>query len=193
MTDTSAPGQRLRQATWDFFVSRAGADSEIAIWIAGLIAAQGAKVLLQDNDFGHQDFMGAMHTGLQDGAPVVALLSPAYLASDFCISEATGALTGDPLNKRQRLKPLRIDHCAPTGMLANIAYTDLVPERRFNDATALAEKILRAVGFETFTLEGVPPPPAGTLSKKIQIRHPDIRENRTFAGREEMLALLAER
>ncbi|MEO1141945.1 MAG: hypothetical protein AAFW66_06330 [Pseudomonadota bacterium] len=45
--------------TWDFFISRAGPEREFAKWIAILIEIQGGKVLLQDKDFGHQDFMGA--------------------------------------------------------------------------------------------------------------------------------------
>ena len=174
------------------FISRAGADNEFALWVAALVRAQGAKTILQDEDFGHQNFMGAMHDALDSGALVAALLTPAYLKSDYCIAEATQALTGDPLNKLKRLRVLRLENCAPTGVLANVAYTDLLPDRRQQDADALARKVLGALGFSDATLEGAPPPPAGTLTQKIPIRHPEIRENRTFAGRDALLLALKE-
>jgi hypothetical protein len=80
----------------DFFISRAGANKEFAIWIGKLIAAQGKSYVLQDEHFGHQDFMDAMGRALKSGAKVVGLLTQAYLESDYCLKEATTALAGDP-------------------------------------------------------------------------------------------------
>jgi hypothetical protein len=147
----------------DFFISRAGANKEFAIWIGRLIAAQGKTYVLQDEHFGHQNFMGAMDGALKSGARVVGLLTQAYLESDHCLAEAAAALKGDPLNKQQRLIPLRLEACAPGGVLSNIAFTDLLAERREVDPRALALKILRALGFDNPKLEGLPPPPEGTL------------------------------
>src|SRR5262249_25334566 len=106
----------------DFFISRAGADKALATWIGRLIAAQDKSYVLQDDHFGHQDFMSAIDTALKSGAHVVSLYSQAYLDSDYCMKEATVAFAGDPFNrcKQQRLIPLRIEPCAPSGILANI-------------------------------------------------------------------------
>src|SRR5262245_59370161 len=100
---------------WDFFISRAGRDADLAVLPGRLIAAQGKTYVLQDEHFGHQNFMGAMDAALRSGARVVALLSQAYVESDYCFAEATAALAGDPLNRRQRLVPLRLEPCAPGG------------------------------------------------------------------------------
>ena len=48
-----------KAAEADFFISRAGADKAFAIWLAQLIRAQGKTTLLQDEDFGHESFMGS--------------------------------------------------------------------------------------------------------------------------------------
>ena len=89
--------------------------------------------------------MNAMHKAFLSGARVVALYSQSYLDSKYCVREATEPLKGDPANERQRLIPLRIEPCAPAGML-NVTYTDLIAERRQADATALATRICRALG-----------------------------------------------
>jgi hypothetical protein len=73
-------------------------------------------------------------TNRQNRARVVALYSQSYLDSKYCVREATEALKGDPANERQRLIPLRIEPCAPAGML-DVTYTDLIAERRQADAT----------------------------------------------------------
>ncbi len=172
----------------DFFISRAGINAEFAIWLGKLIKAQGKTYVLQDEHFGHQNFMGAMDRALKSGARVVGLLSQAYLESDHCLAEAAAALDGDPLNKQQRLILLRLEPCAPGGVLVNIAFTDLVAERRQVDARPLALKVLRALGFENPKLDGLPPPPEGTLSKSIQILHPEVQAVPGFTGREGELA-----
>jgi hypothetical protein len=51
-------------------------------------------------------------------------------------------------------------------------------------------KVLRALGFENPKLEGLPPPPEGTLSKSIQILHPEVQAVPGFAGREGELQAL---
>src|SRR5262245_30684339 len=97
----------------DFLISRAGADKALAIWIGQLIAAQGKNHVLQDDHFNHQDFMGAMDRALKSGARVVALLSQAFLDSDYCLKEAFTAIHDDPFNQQVRLITLRIEPCAP--------------------------------------------------------------------------------
>jgi tetratricopeptide (TPR) repeat protein len=175
----------------DFFISRAGPDKALAIWIGQLIAAQGKTYVLQDADFGHQDFMGAMDSALKSGARVVALYSLAYLNSDNCLKEALTALHGDPFNRQQRLIPMRIEPCAPDGMLRGIVYADLLAERRQADGSALTVKILAALGFTSPILDGLPPPPEGTVAR-VRIMHPEIANKRTdLAPRPDLLARLS--
>jgi hypothetical protein len=122
----------------DYFISRSSVDAAFAGWIGKLIAAQGKSYIEQSEHFGHEDFMNAMHKAFLSGARVVALYSQSYLDSKYCVREATEALKGDPANEQERLIPLRIEPCAPAGML-NITYTDLISERRQADASALVD------------------------------------------------------
>jgi hypothetical protein len=137
-----------KAAEADFFISRAGADKAFALWLAQLIRAKGKTTLLQDEDFGHKSFMAQMGDALEGGARVIAILSPDYLASNYCIKEANGALHGDPNNRLRRLAPFRLRPCAPSGMLHDIPYCDLLPELRAQDVNALADKILGDLGIE---------------------------------------------
>jgi tetratricopeptide (TPR) repeat protein len=174
----------------NFFISRAGVSAKFAIWLGRLIAAQGKTYLLQDEHFGHQNFLAAMDRGLKSGARVVGMLTQAYLESDHCLAEAGAALYGDPLNRKERLILLRLEPCAPGGVLSNIAFTDLLAELRQPDAAPLQLKILRALGFDNPKLAGLPPPPDGILPERVQIVHPEIRPVPEFAGREGELAAI---
>jgi hypothetical protein len=58
------------------------------MWVGQLIAAQGKTYILEDDHFGHQDFMDVIDRAFKSGARVVALLSQAFLESDWCLKEA---------------------------------------------------------------------------------------------------------
>jgi TIR domain/NB-ARC domain len=175
----------------DFFISRSSSDATFARWIGKLIAAQGKTYVEQSEHFGHEDFMNAMHRAFLSGARVIALYSQSYLDSKYCVREATEALKGDPANEKQRLIPLRIEPCAPAGML-NITYTDLLAERRQADASALATRICRALGLSAPDLHRFPPLPEGLLVAPPRLIHPQIRVSRTdLAPRPELMAKIA--
>lgn len=182
---------RKTLAEADFFISRAGADKALACWVAALLGRQGATSILQDNDFGPGDFAARIHEALSSNPKIIALLSPDYLVSDWCKKEAFAALSGDPLNKAERLAVIRVRPAPAVGLFANLNITSILPELRQGDATALARKILKAAGFAEPKLDGLPPPPPDLLAEKAQILHPEIRENPNFAGREEHLTALA--
>jgi hypothetical protein len=162
----------------DFFISRSSVDAAFAGWIGKLIAAQGKTYIEQSEHFGHEDFMNAMHRAFLSGARVIALYSQSYLDSKYCIREATEALKDDPANEHHRLIPLRIEPCAPGGML-NITYTDLLAERRQADASALAIRICRVVGLAAPDLNRLPPLPEKLLFAPPRLIHPQIRSYRT--------------
>ena len=166
-----------KAAEADFFISRAGADKAFAIWLAYLIRAQGKTTLLQDEDFGHESFMAQMDDALKGGARVIAILTPDYLAREYCIKEANGALKGDPNNRKRRLAPFRLRPCAPSGMLNDIPYCDLLPELRARDVNALAAKILGDLRITTRNFSGVPKLPDGlTIDPPplVQPSHPSL-------------------
>jgi tetratricopeptide (TPR) repeat protein len=175
----------------DYFISRSSVDAAFAGWIGKLIAAQGKSYIDQSEHFGHEDFMTAMHRAFLTGARVVALYSQSYLDSKYCVREATEALKGDPANEQQHLIPLRIEPCAPAGML-NVTYTDLLAERRQADASALATRICRALGLAAPDLNRLPPLPEGLLVDPPRLIHPQIRISRTdLAPRPELMDEIA--
>ena len=176
----------------DFFISRAGADKAFAVWLGQVLAANGKSYILQDEHFGHQDFIAAMDRALKSGAHTIALYSQAYLNSEYCLKEAATVLHGDPFNKHELLIPLRIEACAPDGVLKNLAYTDLLPERRQANASALALKVLAAVGIENPRLDNIPAPPDGALFKQTQITPVKFRlKTDHLAPRETLVAEVA--
>src|SRR5262245_45947527 len=177
----------------NYFISRSTREAGIARWIGKLIEAQGKSYVEQSQHFGPEDFMAAMHKAMLSGARTVALYSQSYLDSPWCVREATEALKclNDPGNEKKQLVPLRIEPCAPAGML-NVTFTDLLAERRQADGSALAVKICRALGLVPPDLENLPPLPDGLLVTLPRIVHDLVRHTRTdLASRPELMASIA--
>jgi len=133
----------------DIFISRAGADKDMALAIDKVLREAGFSTYIQDKDFGSTAFTQRMDHGMrmvEGGARIVALMSEAYLASPYCQVEAQYPLIDDPMNERQRLVVIRIDDCEPTGLLKPIPYVDLEP--LMGDADALATAVKGAVAPE---------------------------------------------
>ena len=128
----------------DYFISRTGTteDKALAKTIAAIIREAGLKTWLQDENFGHASFMARMAQAFDSGARTITLLSKTYQASQYCQKEYEAALVGDPRNLNERLIVLRVEDCAPTGMLRDIAYTDFVSILANNDP-ALGKQLLR--------------------------------------------------
>lgn len=129
----------LSEVQKTLFLSRAGADAAFADRIGRILEDTGYRVVLEQWDFANRNFISQMHDALGSGARVVALLSPEYLKSDHCAAEWQNVLANDPLNKGARLIVLRVVEYAPLGMLAGLAYWDLVPIR---DNPALLTEIV---------------------------------------------------
>jgi tetratricopeptide (TPR) repeat protein len=174
----------------DFFISRAGYDRLFAQKLSDILTAAGYRTLIQNEHFGHRDFMDAMHEGLASGARVIACYSPNYFASDYSRAEAQGALTKDIFNRRQRLIPLRIAEVAPPGLFANIAYLDLVPVRARADETLLRDVLLAAVKPGARQQSFGPAAPLWIAPSVVV--HRDIQPLANFTGRIEDLAQLKE-
>lgn len=174
----------------DFFISRTGADKDIAIQISQILQRKGYKTLLQDEDFGHTSFMAEMERGfgqVDQGARLIALLSSKYQQSKHCRSEYNYPLTDDPENNSEKLIVLRIEECAPTGFLKPLPYVDLVPT--LHDVQKLENAVLLAVGHQEQT---EPEWFAPLKHPAQQIIHPEIRGTPNFTGRQDELNKLHE-
>ena len=125
------------------FISRAGADAALAEQIGKILEADGYHVILQQWDFANSSFMNEMHEALRGEARVLGLLSPHYLATDYCTAEWQAAIAKDPLNRNRRLILLKVAECEPDGLLRPLAYWDVVSIR--HDPRQLAAAVRDAV------------------------------------------------
>jgi tetratricopeptide (TPR) repeat protein len=179
------------QVDRDFFISRAGADSDVALVITKILRDAGYTTFLQDEDFGPTKFMARMRQGfgmVDRGARLLALLSRPYMASKHCLDEAEYPLTDDPANEKQRLIVLRVEECKPTGFLKAIPYVDLVP--LMADAEGFAKAVIGAVDPESHPREAN----FADLYRRSakQILHPEVRAVAGFTAREAELAAIEE-
>ncbi|MBV8343406.1 MAG: tetratricopeptide repeat protein [Candidatus Eremiobacteraeota bacterium] len=175
-------------STQPIFISRAGADADFAAEIGRILEEAGHEVILQQWDFANRNFMERMHDALSRGARVIALLSPEYLRSKHCSAEWQNTLADDPLNERRRLVVLRVVECVPDGLLAGLAYWDLVPIRE--DRALLRELVVEAVG-EGRRDDAAAPAGPYWRSPSVILDPEVIRETPSFTGREDELRAIA--
>ena len=98
----------------DFFISRNGADSAWAQWIATELEDAGYSTVLQDWDFrAGQNFILRMHEAITQSERTIAVLSPQYLNAEFTQPEWAAVLYQDPKGDEGLLIPVRVRECAP--------------------------------------------------------------------------------
>lgn len=124
------------------FISYTQADRAWADWIAWQLEDAGQPVRYQGRDFREgASFMASMQQAVTEATATVAVLSPDYLASPFCTAEWTAVLAGDPTNAAGRLIPVRVAGSPPSGLLAPLAFVDLMD----SDEAAAAQRLRAAV------------------------------------------------
>lgn len=117
----------MAAAKIDFFVSYNHADEQWAIWIATVIEDAGYSCVIQAWDFRPGgNFVLEMQEAAKNATRMVAVLSPAYLGSEFTAPEWAAVFATDPMGTLRSLVPVRIAPCDPPGLLAPIIYIDLV-------------------------------------------------------------------
>ena len=169
----------------DFFISRAGADKDLAIAIAQMIRDAGCNTWLQDEDFGHASFMARMAQGFASGARMIALLCRTYQQSEYCKKEYEHVLADDPRNLHERLIVLRVEEVVPVEHLKELAYADLVP--LLSDASEVARVVRVAIGLEKRPSEI---DFAALYRRAPKILHPEVEAVPGFIGRERELDAL---
>ena len=85
-----------------FFISRAGADKRWAELIASVVRDAGHEAIYQDEHFSEgTSFIHNMMLAAQADC-TIAVLSPAYFESEYCLAELNAALAADPLGVHGR-------------------------------------------------------------------------------------------
>lgn len=164
-----------------FFLSRAGADANIALAVANILENEGYQTFIQDYDIKNRNFLSAMHDALSGSVQVLAFLSPAYLASPYCQLEWTTALASDPLNDRGRLIIFRVADCAPPGILGAFAWRELA-------AAVDKPDLLKAVVLDAISTDrqgaNRPRPVASCYHSARPVLHRELQRHVAFYGRD---------
>ncbi|MBD2114921.1 MULTISPECIES: TIR domain-containing protein [Cyanophyceae] len=124
--------------TKDFFISYNRADATWAEWIAWVLEEHGKTVVIQAWDFRPGgNFILDMQRAAQDCDRTIAVLSEDYLNALYTQPEWAAAFKQDPTGIERKLLPVRVALCKPTGLLAPLAYVDLVGKSEAEAETLL--------------------------------------------------------
>jgi hypothetical protein len=124
---------------WDFFVSYSNVDRGWAEWVAWQLRRDGFKVLLQAwHMVAASNWPERMAAGIAGAERTISLVSPSYLASEYCTAEWQGAWKADPLGRRRTLVVFRIVECRIPAPLNSIVTVDL-----FRHGESDAREVLR--------------------------------------------------
>jgi TIR domain len=126
---------------WDFFVSYTQADRAWAEWIAWELEEAGHRVLVQAWDFvPGSNWIQGMQDGVARARRTIAVLSPAYLESEYAAAEWQAAWGRDPAARERKLLVVRVADCDREGLLSGVVSVDV-----FGVAEAEAKGRLRSM------------------------------------------------
>ncbi len=153
----------------DFFVSYTAADRAWAEWIAWQLEKEGLTTCLQAWDFRPgSSFPQEMHEALRRADRMIAVLSPAYLASQYATSEWQTMYRDDPLGTKRRLVPVRVEPCEPEALLGSFVWIDLVE----TDAQEAAAKLLAGIEVRRAKPPEEPRFPARDATARVELPQP---------------------
>jgi tetratricopeptide (TPR) repeat protein len=176
----------------DFFISYTSINRPWAEWIAVQLEVAGYSTVLQAWDFRPgSDFLHQMQQATRTAGRTIAVLSPAYFGSAFGEAEWRAAFVKDPTGEAGLLVPVRVQPCAPPGLLASRVYIDLVD----TDEEEARRRLLTGVDQSGARPTTAPFPGAATgapeRATRFPGRGPDVSNlpprNRNFSGRGDLL------
>ncbi|WP_234683519.1 tetratricopeptide repeat protein [Bradyrhizobium monzae] len=153
--DVPMAGKDRRRYKYDFFLSRRGAVAEIAREVSDVLTEHGYRVVVQDYDFRLGDsVIERMHESVRDARDLIVLFSSDYERSPYCRKEFT-SFEAQRLSEpgERSIVVLRCDDAPMKGLLADVAYQDLVG---IEDRDERKRRIIAAAERQS---QSAPPPP----------------------------------
>jgi hypothetical protein len=181
----------------DFFISYTQVDRAWAEWIAWQLESAGHSTMVQAWGFGPgSPWIRRMDEG-SEAKQTIAVLSAAYLQSDYGRAEWETAFANDPTGEQRRLLPVRVEPFEPRGLLKTRVYLDLVGLSR----QAARERLLEGIKPPVRPRQEPPFPGAQSSPSPVtgqEPRYPGLgseitnlpARNRNFVGRADMLERL---
>nr|WP_255602462.1 toll/interleukin-1 receptor domain-containing protein [Polymorphobacter megasporae] len=134
-----------RPKSFDFFLSYASSDSDIAREVFDVVKGAGYSITAQFQDFGAgANFVREMQHALATSAKLIAIYSPAYERSDHCQAEWSAAYNEDPGGLKRKIVAFMFQPTALNLLARQIVYTSLIG---FNK-TRRANAVLQAIGYK---------------------------------------------
>ncbi|WP_063934718.1 DUF3427 domain-containing protein [Archangium violaceum] len=153
----------------DFFISYTRVDKAWADWVAWVLEEAGYSVVLDTWDFRPgSNFVLAMEEGLAKCERIIAILTPAYVQSDYGRAEWTAGMASDPTAMQRRVIPVRVAPCEPPALLRSILYIDLVG---LGDEETARKRLLESVTNRRAKPEKAPSYP-GAAHHRAAPHHP---------------------
>src|SRR6185295_18842745 len=125
---------------YDVFLSHSAKDKAVVRPLAERLRADGLRVWFDDWEIRPGDNVEAkVEEGLEHSRVLVLCMSANVFGSDWAQLEAGTFRFRDPLNKRRRFVPLRLDEAPVKGSLAQFFYINWLPEERERSFEKLLE------------------------------------------------------
>jgi len=134
---------------WDFFVSYAQMDRPWAEWVAWTLEDASYRVLLQAWDLvPGSNWPHLVHDGVRRGGRLVAVVSPAYLASVGGTAEWEAVWAADPEGTQRRVVPVLVADCdrRSLGLLGTRSWIDLTRLAGERDGDLARARLLDGIG-----------------------------------------------
>ncbi len=110
----------------DFFISYTQTDRAWAEWIGWILEEAGYTIVLQAWDFPPaSNFVVEMQKAAAGAGRTLAVISPAYLESLYCMAEWAAAFAADPVGADGKLVPVRVVAVERPGLLGQVVSVDL--------------------------------------------------------------------
>jgi hypothetical protein len=185
-------------AAWDFFVSYTQADRAWAEWIAWTLEEDEHRVLVQAWDFvAGGNWIQSMQEGVQLTERTIAVLSDAYLKSEYGTAEWQAAWREDPVGAQRKLLPVRVGDCDRPGLLGSVNSIDVFGMDEAKARARLRRDVAAALDGRTKPKTAPPFPGAGraiTSPARFPAALPSVwkapARNPNFVGREQSLKRL---